>query len=47
MAAKATEAASAGRKLGEFGYETAKQCYIGVALEREKAVLDSALSICK
>jgi glycosyltransferase involved in cell wall biosynthesis len=41
------KAAPAGEKLGEFGYETAKQCYIGVALEREKAVLDSALSIYK
>jgi len=47
MAAKAAMAASAGKKLGEVGSETAKQHYIGVALEREKAVLDSALSICK
>ena len=32
-------------KLGENGFETAKQCHIDVAVEREKAVLEEAISI--
>ena len=34
-------------KLGENGFETAKQCHIDVAVEREKAVLEEAISIYK
>jgi len=34
-------------KLGENGFETAKQCRIDVAVEREKAVLEEAISIYK
>ncbi|MDA4121530.1 MAG: glycosyltransferase family 4 protein [Thaumarchaeota archaeon] len=36
-----------GDKLGENGLETSKQCYIGVAVEKEKAILEEAISIYK
>jgi glycosyltransferase involved in cell wall biosynthesis len=36
-----------GAKCGENGFETAKQCYINVAVEREKEILESAVSIYK
>lgn len=35
----------AGSKCGENGSETAKQCYIDVAVEREKEILEDAISI--
>ena len=34
-----------GEKCGENGFETAKQCYIGVAVEREKEILEEAVSV--
>jgi glycosyltransferase involved in cell wall biosynthesis len=34
-------------KLGENGFETAKQCYLDVAVEREKEILTEAISIYK
>lgn len=36
---------SAADKLGENGFETSKQCYIGVAVDKEKAILEEAISI--
>jgi glycosyltransferase involved in cell wall biosynthesis len=32
-------------RLGENGFETSKQCHINVAVEREKAILEEAISI--
>lgn len=40
-------ALAGGEKLGENGLETSKQCYIDVAVDREKAVLEEATSIYK
>ena len=34
-----------GEKCGENGFETAKQCHINVAVEREKEILEEAVSI--
>lgn len=36
-----------GAKCGENGFETAKQCYISVAVEREREILEDAISIYK
>jgi glycosyltransferase involved in cell wall biosynthesis len=36
-----------GDKLGENGLETSKQCYIGVAVDKERAILEEAISIYK
>jgi glycosyltransferase involved in cell wall biosynthesis len=36
-----------GEKCGENGFETAKQCHIDVAVEREKEILEDAISIYK
>lgn len=36
---------SEGERLGEIGFETAKQCYLDVAVEREKEILAEAVSI--
>ena len=41
------EALKAGEKLGEIGFETAKQCHLSVAVEREKEILAEAVSIYK
>lgn len=38
---------SGGEKMGENGYETSKQCHIEVAVEREKAILEEAISLYK
>ena len=38
---------AAAEKMGENGFETAKQCYIDVAVDREKEVLEEAISIYK
>ena len=37
----------AGDGLGEIGFETAKQCHLNVAIEREKEILTEAVSIYK
>jgi glycosyltransferase involved in cell wall biosynthesis len=34
-------------KMGDNGFETSKQCYIDVAVEREKAILEEAIAIYK
>ncbi len=36
-----------GEKCGENGFETAKQCLINIAVEREKEILEEAISIYK
>jgi glycosyltransferase involved in cell wall biosynthesis len=41
------QAMKGGEKLGENGYETAKQCYLDVAVQREKEILEEAVSIYK
>jgi len=38
---------SEAEKMGENGFETCRQCYIDVAVEREKAILEEAMSIYK
>ena len=41
------KAQAGGEKLGENGLETSKQCHIDVAVDREKTVLEEAISIYK